>query len=288
MLSELDPRDLAQQTDDLAGEERWLATPDGAKLVVHTVGPADGPTVVLAHCWTGSQQTWAPVTRRLVESGCRVVRWDQRGHGRSSAGDLGHTLEGLAGDLATVLRELDIRDAVLAGHSMGGFTVQGLAVHHRELLDERARAMVLVATASHGLRRSPLTVRPGWFAHPLVQSVMERPVGSVFVRGTFGRAAHPHHTDVTRADFAATPGPVRAAFVEAFLGMDNRAGLADVPHPTTVLAGRLDTLTPLALNRALAEAIPNAELRVFDRLGHMLPFEAPDDVAAAILEHVAR
>ena len=86
---------------------------------MHTAGPEDGPVVVLAHCWTGSQQVWAPVARRLVAAGCRVVRWDQRGHGRSRAGHKGHSIEGLADDLASVLDQLDLHDVVLAGHSMG-------------------------------------------------------------------------------------------------------------------------------------------------------------------------
>lgn len=283
----IDPFDAVEHSDDLAGDEQWVSVSDGAKLLVHVAGPADGQTVVLAHCWSGSQATWAPVARRLVMAGCRVVRWDQRGHGRSIAGDLGHTLEGLAADLATVLNELDVRDAVLAGHSMGGFTLQGLAVHHPEVLRERVRALVLVATASHGLSRSLLTVRPSLLGHPRVQSLVERPgLGQRVVRGTFGRGAHAHHVERTWRDFLATEPLVRTQFVEAFLQMDTRQALADVGVPTTVLAGRLDTLTPLPLNRALAAAIPGAELRVFGRLGHMLPYEAPDDVAAAILAHV--
>ncbi len=286
-LEELHEADIEALTTGLVGEEQWLDTPDGAKLLVHVAGPEDGPTVVLAHCWTGSQATWAPVARRLLDAGCRVIRWDQRGHGQSIAGDLGHSLEGLAGDLATVLRELDVRDAVLAGHSMGGFTLQGLAVHHRDVLQERARAMVLVATASHGLGISLLTARPQVLGHRHVQTLMGRPtIGRAAVRGTFGRSAHPHHLERTRADFVATAPAIRTEFVQAFLFMDNRAGLADVGMPVTVLAGRYDTLTPLPLNRALAAAIPGAELRIFDRFGHMLPYEAPDEVAAAILAHL--
>jgi pimeloyl-ACP methyl ester carboxylesterase len=215
------------------------------------------------------------------------VRWDQRGHGKSEAGELGHTLEGLALDLATVLDELDVRDAVLAGHSMGGFTIQGLASHHPDVLRDRARALVLVATASHGLRRSPLAQQPALLSHALMQRCAQHPrLGTALVRGTFGRGAHPHHVERTRADFAATAPHIRRAFVEGFLQMDNRQALATLDLPTTVLVGRRDTLTPMPMNRELARSIPGARLHELPGLGHMLPYEAPDDVAAAILAHL--
>ncbi len=278
--------DRALHTPDLDGTEHQVVSHDDAQLVVHRTGPADGPVVVLAHCWTGSQQTWAPVTRRLVAAGCHVVRWDQRGHGRSVAGHKGHTLEGLADDLAAVLTELDLHDVVLAGHSMGGFTIQGLASFHHELFHERTRGVVLVATAAGGLQRSALALSPQLLAMTAVERAMERPgVGRLLVRGTFGRHAHPHHLDVTRDDFLATAGSVRVDFVRTFLTMDVRPSNSRIDVPSTVICGTRDTLTPVSLSRALAASIPGATLEVLGGYGHMLPYEAPDVVADAILEH---
>lgn len=61
----------------------------------------------------------APVAHRLLDAGHRVVLYDQRGHGESSLGRAPVTVERLGEDLAAVLKHLDVRDAVLAGHSMG-------------------------------------------------------------------------------------------------------------------------------------------------------------------------
>ena len=55
--------------------------PTAPHLAVSVAGPADGPTVVLAHCWTGLRTFWAAVARDLVDDGHRVVVYDQRGHG---------------------------------------------------------------------------------------------------------------------------------------------------------------------------------------------------------------
>ena len=110
----LEPEDRDVQ-NDLPGESIRVVSPDGGDLFVTRSGPPTGAIVVLAHCWTGSRQTWAPVARRLVAAGCQVIRWDQRGHGQSVAGSRGYTIEALADDLAAIVSDLGIRRTVLAG-----------------------------------------------------------------------------------------------------------------------------------------------------------------------------
>ncbi len=80
-----------------------------------------------------------------------MVLYDQRGHGASTRGTAPLAIETLAHDLATVLDATDLRDAVLAGHSMGGMTIMSLATHRPDVLKERAKATVLVATAATSL-----------------------------------------------------------------------------------------------------------------------------------------
>ncbi|QGG94032.1 alpha/beta fold hydrolase [Actinomarinicola tropica] len=101
-----------------------ITTADGAELALHVAGPADGPLVVLVHCWTGAKELWAPTARRLVHLGHRVVLYDQRGHGSSTWGDGVSDVDRLGDDLATVLAHVDALDAVVAGHSMGGMSIQ--------------------------------------------------------------------------------------------------------------------------------------------------------------------
>lgn len=285
----LDEIDHAVHSEHLDGEEVALISHDGAQLAVTSCGPIDGPVVVLAHCWTGSRNTWAPVARRLVAEGCRVVRWDQRGHGRSLAGHKGHTVEGLADDLCTVLEQLDLHDVVLAGHSLGGMTVQAFATHHHDVFHERTRAAVLVATGGANLR-NPLNARmPNLVRAAPIERAFQNPVaGRMMVRSTFGRAAHRHHLETTVTDFLATPPHVRFEFLQSIWDMDLRDGIAKIDVPTSILVGSRDTLTPVPLSRLLAATIPGAELTVLPGLGHMLPYEAPAVVAETILHHVRR
>lgn len=265
------------------GEASEVGTDDGAVLDVLVAGPVDGPTVVLPHCWTGTKEIWAPVARRLVAGGHRVVLYDQRGHGRSTLGTDPMTTDRLGDDLLAVLDAVGGTDLVLAGHSMGGMTIQALAVRHPEVVQDRVRVVALVATAAQTVPR-PV---PSF----LVDRVLGDAASSRIARGglaisrrAVGADADRSHVQATHDGFASTSGAVRAGFLVAMTHMDYRDGIASIGVPTKVLVGTHDRLTPVARARLLASRIPGAELVVLPRLGHMLPLEAPDVVAAAIAE----
>lgn len=269
------------------GERLEITASDGATLIVDVVGSAAGPTVVLAHCWGGHIENWSLVAAPLVEHGHRVVRWHQRGHGPSTVGDDAFAIERFGADLAEVLEALDVRDAVVVGHSLGGMTIQAFAIHHPGVLDERVRALVLAATAAGGLATHPA----GRMADPLLRvgPVIDRALGGRFghllVRGTLGRGAAPAAVRATRDHFVGTPIETRAGILRGIVTMDLREGGARIGAPTTVVVGSRDTLTPPRHSRAMAATIPDAQLRVLPGKGHMLPFEAPDELVAIIIEH---
>src|SRR4051812_14842503 len=261
-----------------AGEQRKVETDDGALLAVTVAGT--GPTVVLAHCWTGSREVWAPVAHRLVASGHRVVLYDQRGHGESTSGADGFTVPRLGADLRAVLEALDVRDAVLSGHSMGGMTIQSLALHHPDVLRDRVRAVVLVSTAASGLGGSPAdAVAARVVASRALERAMRSRVGHALVRGSVGRTPRHGHLVATRDLFVACPPDARAGFLGAMLAMDVREGHASIGVPTTVVVGSRDRVTPPRHAREMADSIGGARLVTLDDAGHMLPLEEPDAVA---------
>jgi non-heme chloroperoxidase len=265
------------------GDTRTVRTDDGAELEVLVAGPADGPTVVLAHCWTGMKGFWGAVARSLVADGHRVVLYDQRGHGGSTLGTDPMTIDRLGEDLLAVLDDLGAPELVLAGHSMGGMTIQALAVHHPDVIRDRVRGIVLVATAAR--------VFPRAVAAPLLDlalgdralgGVLGTPRALVMTRGAHGRLAHRAHVEATAEGFFGTSGAVRSGFLAAMTAMDYRGGLADIDVPTTILVGTDDRLTPPRRARLLADRIPGAELVVLPGAGHMLPIEEPARVTEAI------
>lgn len=264
-----------------AGTTLVVPTDDGAELAVTDIG--SGPLVVLVHGWTEQRETWALVVRRLLDDGCRVVLYDQRGHGSSTAGADGFTIPRLAGDLRAVLEAVDARDAVLVGHSMGGMTILSLAQDHPQVLAARARGIALVATAAAGLggsRFDPLLVRllgSAWLLR-----LFRGPLGPWLVRRTFGRTARPEHRRQTRDHFVATDPAARVGWLEAMLTMDLTGALGTIAVPTVVLVGTRDTLTPPEHADRIVAGVPGSRLVTYEGLGHQLPYEAPDAVVAEI------
>jgi non-heme chloroperoxidase len=78
-----------------------------------------GQPVVLIHGYPLSSRAWDKQVPVLLDAGYRVVTYDRRGFGRSSQPTSGYDYDTFAADLYTRLEHLDLRDAVLAAHSMG-------------------------------------------------------------------------------------------------------------------------------------------------------------------------
>lgn len=223
---------------------------------------------------------WDAVTRTLVARGHRVVRYDQRGHGRSSAGTDGFTIERIGRDLRAVLEHIDADDAIVAGHSLGGMAVQSLAITDPDVLRDRVSSIVLVATASDGLP----SARLGRLASRVVGSdrlgrVMSARGGTAFVRRALGRGPRREDLIATRDAFVATPAATRSALLTAMHAMDLRGSALD---RAVVVIGERDRLTPPRLGHALAERL-GTEAIVLPGAGHMLPLERPDEVAEVIM-----
>ena len=276
----------------VASEPTTVSTDDGADLAVwdYAGESADAPAVVLSHCWTGNHEIWVPVARRLREQGYRVVLYDQRGHGASTLGTAPITVELLAHDLATVLEATDVRGAVLAGHSMGGMSIMSLANHHSDILHERARAVVLVATSATKVGNYPDPVLRR-MAAPLVGSpaltrAMASRNGHRFVRGVFGTEPVHAHMVLTANAFARAHPGARADFMVALSTMDLLEGIATIQLPTTVIVGSRDTLTLPLKSDEMVATIPGARLVTLPDRGHMLPLEDPDAVTDEIVRAV--
>jgi non-heme chloroperoxidase len=78
-----------------------------------------GQPVVLIHGYPLSGRAWDKQVPILLAAGCRVITYDRRGFGKSSQPASGYDYDTFAADLNTLLEHLDLRGAVLAGHSMG-------------------------------------------------------------------------------------------------------------------------------------------------------------------------
>src|ERR1700716_325039 len=95
-----------------------ITTKDGATIFYKDWGM--GKPVVFSHGWPLNADAWDDQLLLVGSGGYRVIAHDRRGHGRSSQPWDGNNLDTYADDLAELIERLDLRDAVLVGHSTGG------------------------------------------------------------------------------------------------------------------------------------------------------------------------
>jgi len=266
---------------------------------IHAVEAGAGPPIVLVHGVTLSVITWARQLAGLADHH-RVIAIDQRGHGPSTAGTDGYTLDRLAEDVIEVLYELDVEGGVLVGHSLGGMVSMTAAVNSPDRLANHVAGLALVATSSHPLANLPIP-----------PAVVDR-VGAWNERGLarageHGRRVIPGDSRLTwsmRLAYGVRPDPaavelgrtMMTAMSPASLGplvrgigsLRLREHLSAIDLPTLVVVGTRDLLTPPRHARAIAEGILGAELVVLPGTGHMVMLERPDELNALLDEFSAK
>jgi pimeloyl-ACP methyl ester carboxylesterase len=218
-----------------------------------------------------------------------VLALDIRGHGGSSPGRDGYDMARLAEDVRTVLTTLDVRDAVVVGHSLGGMTALQLLVDHPELArDATVSAIALISTSASmvigngvpamlarlGNAITPTAGRSHAYATAGNASHRIRTnLASLYCRLAFGAAPSPTHVEVVRAMTAAVPPAVLSPLIVTLINLDIRTLLAAITVPTLIVVGQRDLVTPFWHSRYLASHIPGSELVVLPGCGHMVPFE---------------
>ncbi len=268
-------------------EHHFVRTDDGGRM--HVVERGSGPPLVLVHGVGLSAAVWAYQLRQLSVSH-RVVAMDVRGHGQSLPGLGGYSMDRLGDDVLAVLRALDVRGGVLAGHSMGGMVSLRLACRRPGELSAHVGALALVATQA-----GPLVTGPGhaWRAERLAaltrrtlrtsnrMGLSVRPggdIGAWAARLAFGQHPRPEHVELTRSLFVATPEETLAELYATIVGFDVRRDLGAVSLPSTIVVGSRDVLTPVRSARLLQRSIGGSELVRLPGAGHMLMLERAQEL----------
>jgi len=283
------PVDLSEfdLPDDL--DHRTVDVDDGGRI--HIVEAGRGRPIVLLHGVTLSVLTWTYQLRDLSDR-YHVIAVDQRGHGVSEHGRGGLTIERMAADVASLVEQLDLRDAIVVGHSMGGFVAQQLALDHPEAA-ARISGLILLSTAAaigQGVPGWDLMMRffePGASAVRLSQW---RPggwlpagdVGMAVTRLSFGSKPSAEHVALAHRMTGSIGGAMLAELTPGIARFDIRRRLGEIAVPTLVITGSRDLITPPRLGAAIARGIPGAEFEVVPHGGHMLMLERRDWLNARI------
>ena len=240
---------------------------------------ADGSWVVLAHALGVDHQLWDSIAQRLA-SRHRVLRYDARGHGKTSAPHGAYTLFQLADDVAGLLDALSIEQAHFVGLSMGGMVGQVLGVRH----PHRLLSLTLCDTVSY----TPVSAHAMWDerigqveAHGMsgiVEATIQRWLTTPF------REAHPDVVERIRSLLRATPPHGYVGTCLAIKALDTRSSLARIACPTLVITGEQDTGAPVEAAREIASHIPDARLKVISDAAHLAPIEQEEAFLADLDE----
>ncbi len=272
--------------------EHEISTPDGGS--VHVLEKGAGRPLVLLHGITLRADVWAPQFHQLADR-YRVIAVDLRGHGTSRAGDAGFGIARLGDDLATLLTTLDLRHAVLVGHSMGGMTVMQFCGDHTDVLAERVDGLVFVATRAHQVF-PPYLDRGARRLAARGQAIVDRgqalpsraTVTTQAARLAFGDHPSPKAVRIVAEMGRSMPPESLLPSLSGLIEHDARDALRATQIPSLVIVGTRDLLTPVPAGRHLAHLLPDSELVVLPRAGHQLMQERPDELGELLDAFVAR
>lgn len=268
-----------------------VAVTDGAVLhVVEAGAGSGGRPVVLLHGITLSALTWLYQLEDLAPKH-RLLAVDQRGHGASTSGRAEWHLDRLVTDLAELFERLDLRDAVLVGHSMGGMVALRYAMDHAAAFRDRVAGLVLMSTSGGPVVRlaayqalTDAITPPARYALALGDRIpggmfAANDLSYLIFRLGMGRDPAPEHVELNRLMTAGTPVTVWSELIGHVAGFDVRDRLGEIDVPALVMVGTRDLLTPPASARRLVAGLPGAlPLAAYPGAGHMLMLERRAEV----------
>ncbi len=255
----------------------------GLRVHVRDSGPKMAQTIVLLHGFGASLHTWDAWAQAL-ESKHRVIRFDLPGAALTGADPSGDYSDARGVRiLSTLLDELDVAQAVVVGHSMGGRLAWRFAAEQ----PHRVNQLVLIAPdgfASPGFEygKAP-DVGP---MAKLMQHVLPK---LVLRRGLASAYADPSKLDedtVTRYHDLLLAPQVRSALIARMQQMklqDPTPWLARISAPTLLLWGDKDALIPVANAQDYLRAMPTAQFVQFSGVGHLPHEEAPAETLPALV-----
>jgi 3-oxoadipate enol-lactonase len=238
----------------------------------------EAPWLVFSNSLATTVAMWDDQARELGRS-YRVLRYDQRGHGKTEAPAGRYPFDLLLADAIALMDALAIRKAHFAGLSMGAATALGLAEKHPDRLDR-----VIVCDAAC---QSTPTSSQQWEERIVaaqkegMEALVEPTVARWFPPEVL--AAKPAHVDKVRAMIRTTPVNGFIGCAAALADHNYAAAVASVTRPVLFIAGEKDGVTPAAM-RKLNAALPGSRYVEIVGAGHISNMDQPQAFTRAVAD----
>ena len=259
--------------------EHKIERPDATlNAQIDGVNDPSAPTIVFANSLGTTLHMWDEIVP-LMPAGLRVIRFDNRGHGKSDAPEGPYTMGALVSDAAAVCDAFTVKDALFVGLSVGGMIGQGLTVKRPDLV----RALVLSNTAAK------IGNKPMW--QDRIDTVLSQGMGALAdatMERWFSRdfLLSPDLA-YWRKMLTDTPPHGYAGVSAAIAGTDFFTPTSGIRIPTLGIAGSEDGATPPDLVRETLDLIPGSQFALMRRAGHLPCAENPKAYAKILIDFIA-
>ena len=250
----------------------------GASIYYEVTG--EGPAIVFAHGAGGNRLSWWQQVKAF-EASHRVIRFDHRSFGRSRCDADAFHPKYFPGDVAAILDAEGIDRAALVCQSLGGWSGMAFTLAS----PERVACLVLCDT-------------PGGIAHPKIMEAAAGLGDRIAAEGINGSAALAPGFEVAEPALAFLYDQIGGLNTDFDMGSLSVMFADDVripverldgyDVPTLMIAGDKDLLFPIESLRAVAEAIPGAQIAEFAGCGHSVYFESAEAFNHTVAEFVGK
>ena len=252
-----------------------VMTGDGARLHARSDGPSDAPPLLLLNSLGTDLAMWAPQVPTWSQTH-RVIRFDQRGHGRSEVPPPPYTIEQLGVDAVAVLDAFEVEQSHVCGLSLGGLVALWLGSQR----PERIRRLILADTAARVGTEEAWLERAAAVRSDGMAAITEMVLDRFFTPQFLASDADAVHE--VRAMLLDTSPTGYAGSCDVLATADLTDLAPRVGAETLVVVGGADAATPPEDALALARALPRSRFVELPGAGHLANLEVPERFAEVV------
>ncbi|WP_324026416.1 alpha/beta hydrolase [Maribacter sp. BPC-D8] len=255
-----------------------------------------GQPVILIHGWPLSRKSWEQQVWKIVEEGYRCISYDRRGFGTSSSPWDSYDYSALASDLNTIIEELDLKDAVIVGFSMGGGEVVRYLTDYGSSRIAKAALISSIIPLVKQKPDNPAGV-PEEALDGIIDALQKDRVGFLkeFSKGFYNFEENKGKRisqaqldyDFTIASFASPRATIQTAL--SWMHTDFRPELKNVTVPTLIVHGDADATVPIETSAKQAhEGIKYSTYEVIKGAPHGLNVTHPDELNEILISFLKK
>lgn len=248
-----------------------------------------GPrTMLFAHGFGCDQNMWRFV-EPMFRDGFQTILFDHVGAGHSDLSaydpEKYNSLQGYAGDVLELIRELKLTKVIFVGHSVSAMIGALAAIEAPELFE----SLIMVGPSARYINDADYV---GGFTEPQIAELLafleENHMGwsAAMAPAIMGNPDRPELGEELTNSFCRTDPEIAKAFARVTFTSDNRADLSKITTPSLILQCSEDIIAAREVGEYVYKNIRNSEIVILDATGHCPNLSAPDEVVSAIRNYV--